>query len=286
MPLRILVAERDDVIRQVIAALVTQQGWEVCAEAASGAETVAKASTLKPDVVLLDAAIANPACLDTTRQIVQQNPAQKLVILAATDSESAAREAFEAGALGYVVKANATRHLVTAIKAMQDNRTFFTPRIAENILHSYLGIGEPDHAKLALRSERERVAVKLLAREAATTLQTPVGRNPGSMPRAVKYLIILIVVGVSVWLVWSNYHDYLEDNLPFLDRALQRTGLKPATPPEFAGNPNAKVWIDLQTALYYCSGAPLYAKTPKGRFAKQKDALDNNFEPAGRKACQ
>jgi len=54
---------------------------------------------------------------------------------------------------------------------------------------------------------------------------------------------------------------------------------------EYKGNPDAQVWVDLHTALYYCRGADLYGKTPKGKVTSQRDAQLDQFEPASRKAC-
>jgi hypothetical protein len=55
--------------------------------------------------------------------------------------------------------------------------------------------------------------------------------------------------------------------------------------PEYKGNPATQVWVDLQTALYYCPGSDLYGKTIKGKFTSQRDALLDQFEPADRKGC-
>jgi putative methionine-R-sulfoxide reductase with GAF domain len=74
--------------------------------------------------------------------------------------------------------------------------------------------------------------------------------------------------------------------LSLFDRMLIRMGLaEPPAPPEYKGNPETQVWVDLHTALYYCPGADLYGKTPKGKFASQRDAQLDQFEPAYRKAC-
>ncbi len=77
-----------------------------------------------------------------------------------------------------------------------------------------------------------------------------------------------------------------EAGLSLFDRMLIGLGLAeaPATP-EYKGNPATQVWVDLHTALYYCPGADLYGKTPKGKFASQRDAQLDQFEPAYRKAC-
>jgi len=75
-------------------------------------------------------------------------------------------------------------------------------------------------------------------------------------------------------------------DLSTFDKFLISLGL--ADPPEAAeyrGNPDTQVWIDLHTALYYCPGSELYGKTPKGKFASQRDAQLDQFEPASRKAC-
>jgi ribosomal protein L37E len=74
--------------------------------------------------------------------------------------------------------------------------------------------------------------------------------------------------------------------LSAFDRMLISLGLAEAPPaPENKGNPDTPVWVDLHTALYYCPGADLYGKTPKGKFASQRDAQLDQFEPANRKAC-
>jgi hypothetical protein len=76
-------------------------------------------------------------------------------------------------------------------------------------------------------------------------------------------------------------------NLSAFDKLLISLGLAeaPDEPTEDKGNPETQVWIDQRTALYYCPGSDLYGKTEKGRFATQRDAQLDQFEPALRKAC-
>jgi GAF domain-containing protein len=78
-----------------------------------------------------------------------------------------------------------------------------------------------------------------------------------------------------------------EAELSTLDKLLIKLGLAEAPePPQPKGNPDAQVWVDLHTALYYCSGSDLYGKTPKGRMTTQRDAQLDQFEPANRKPCE
>ena len=74
---------------------------------------------------------------------------------------------------------------------------------------------------------------------------------------------------------------------PF-EKALIALGLAvppPSVIPDYRGNPDARVWVDVHTALYYCAGADLYGKTPGGKYASQHDAQLDQFEPESRKAC-
>jgi len=76
-------------------------------------------------------------------------------------------------------------------------------------------------------------------------------------------------------------------DLSLFDRMLISLGMAEAPPAvEYRGNPDIQVWVDLHTALYYCPGADLYGKTPKGKFTSQHSAQLDQFEPAYRKTCE
>ncbi len=75
--------------------------------------------------------------------------------------------------------------------------------------------------------------------------------------------------------------------LGFFDGLLVDLGLAEAPPaPSYSGNPNVPVWVDVHTALYYCPGSDFYGKTPQGKIASQRDAQQDQFEPASRKVCE
>ena len=74
--------------------------------------------------------------------------------------------------------------------------------------------------------------------------------------------------------------------LSFFEELLVNMGLaEPPPAPSYSGNPNIPVWVDIHTALYYCPGTDLYGKTPQGKIASQRDAQQDQFEPASRKVC-
>ena len=75
-------------------------------------------------------------------------------------------------------------------------------------------------------------------------------------------------------------------NLTPFENLLVSLGLAEAPPaPIYMGNPDTQVWVDVHTALYHCPGSDLFGKTPDGRLSTQRDAQQDQFEPANRKAC-
>jgi hypothetical protein len=76
--------------------------------------------------------------------------------------------------------------------------------------------------------------------------------------------------------------------LSISERALVALGLAeaPQQTTTYTGNPEVKVWVDLRTALYYCPGADLYGRTPKGKYMTQREAQLDQFEAASRKVCE
>lgn len=74
--------------------------------------------------------------------------------------------------------------------------------------------------------------------------------------------------------------------LTLFEKLLVNLGLaEPPPAPVYLGNPDTQVWVDVHTALYHCPGSDLYGKTADGKFTTQRDAQQDQFEPANRKAC-
>ena len=112
--------------------------------------------------------------------------------------------------------------------------------------------------------------------------------------------VILVICAIR-WGMWSNRpakaapaptktaatHKPAEPELSPFDRMLISLGLAEAPEPApDRGSPATQVWIDLQTGLYYCPGADLYGKTSKGKYATQRNAELDQYQPAYRKACE
>jgi len=128
-PVRILIADDHDVVRQgVRAVLEAEPAWIVCGEASSGREAVAKAAKLRPEVVVLDVSMPELNGLEAARQIRDAVPA-KILILTVHESDQVVTEVLDAGADGYVLKTDAGRTLVEAIRALLQDQAFLTERV-------------------------------------------------------------------------------------------------------------------------------------------------------------
>lgn len=169
--LRILVADDHEVVRHGVRALLDgRPGWEVVAEAADGRDAVEKALQLKADVVILDIGMPNLNGLEATRQILRSLPQARILILTMHESEQVVREVLEAGARGFLLKSDAGRDLVAAVEALQRHKTFFTSKVAEMVLESFLK-SKPrpaDQAEREILTPREREIVQLLAEGKST----------------------------------------------------------------------------------------------------------------------
>jgi len=122
---RVLIADDHSVVRAGLRMLIASQpDMEVIGEAGDGAETIAKATATKPDVVVLDLSMPKSRSTQTIERLVRLDPSPRVLVLTMHDDPAYFRSALVAGASGYVVKNAADVELLTAIRAVSRGRTF------------------------------------------------------------------------------------------------------------------------------------------------------------------
>jgi DNA-binding NarL/FixJ family response regulator len=204
---RILIADDHEIFRRGLVSELTQvPGWVVVGEAANGREAVELAAALKPDLVILDLTMPELNGLEAARKIISAEPAARVLILTAHESEQLVREVLSAGAQGYVLKSDAGRILVAALQALLDGGSFFTSNVARMVLDGYLRSESRDTDAPDTLSAREREIVQLLAegnsnKDIARALNISVKTTEthrsnimrkmgfGSLPELVRYAI-------------------------------------------------------------------------------------------------
>ncbi len=136
-PVKVLLADDHPVVRRGLNALLeADTGFRVVGEASDGAETLRLVDELKPEIVVLDISMPEYNGLDVTRKLRRESPDVKVVVLTMHFAEEVARECLRAGARAYVLKSDADEDLLEAVRAVRDDRPFFTPRIKDMF---YLG---------------------------------------------------------------------------------------------------------------------------------------------------
>jgi DNA-binding NarL/FixJ family response regulator len=125
---RLLVADDHPMLRAALVDLLVQAGFEVAGEAADGADAVALAKELEPDVVLMDLRMPVLGGLDATRLIKDACPDIQVVLLTAFESPALQQQAEEAGCFAYLVKGCPPGDLRLALhQAMAWRRTLRPP---------------------------------------------------------------------------------------------------------------------------------------------------------------
>jgi two-component system, NarL family, response regulator NreC len=123
MPLRILIADDNPLVRYGVRFYVESHGgWIVCGEAGDGIETVEKAVSLKPDLVLLDISMPNLDGIDAATELRQKLPGLGIIIVTLHESIDLARVASRAGAWGYVTKSLVSTDLLPTIEAFESTK--------------------------------------------------------------------------------------------------------------------------------------------------------------------
>jgi len=167
LPLRILIADDHDVMRDGTRSLIERQpGWEVCGLAATGREAVSQAIALQPDIVIMDMSMPDLNGLDAAVQIRRRLPRTEILMFTAHETEELVREVFEAGAKSFIYKSDAHEFLVDAIQSLSQHKPFFTSKVSEILFADLLNrpAGNSHRPEQGQRlTGREREIVQLVA---------------------------------------------------------------------------------------------------------------------------
>jgi two-component system, NarL family, response regulator NreC len=160
--IRVLIVDDHAVVRSGLRrVLEAEADLEVVAEAGNMREAVFEARSCKPDVILMDVVMPGASGIEATPAVLQEAPEARVLVLSMQDDPQYVREAFAAGATGYVLKEAADTELVAAIREVAAGKQYVHPALGARMVAS--DAEERRRAEEDPLSDREREVLRLLA---------------------------------------------------------------------------------------------------------------------------
>ncbi len=173
---RCLIADDQAMVREGFAAvLAAQPGLQVVGQAADGADAVAQARHLAPDIVLMDVRMPVMDGLQATREILrgaagQQRP--RVLMLTTFDLDDYVYEALRAGASGFLLKDATAAELVHAVRVVASGEALLAPSVTRRLIEDFARRPREDPAPapaLGTLTHRETEVLRLIARGLSNT---------------------------------------------------------------------------------------------------------------------
>ena len=162
MSTRVLIVDDHAVVRSGLKlVLESEEGIEPVGEAGSARDAIFEARSTKPDVILLDVVMPDQSGIEVIPTLLKENPEAKVLVLSMQDDPQYVREAFAAGASGYVLKEAADREVVAAVREVAAGGRYVHPELGARLVTAESE--ERRRAEEDPLSERESDVLRLLA---------------------------------------------------------------------------------------------------------------------------
>jgi DNA-binding NarL/FixJ family response regulator len=166
-PIRALVVDDQELFRRGLVMLLSSEAdIEVIGEASDGVAGTDMATTMAPDVVLLDVRMPKRSGIDACRAIKEAVPSAKIIMLTVSDEEGDLYEAVKNGAAGYLLKDSSIEDVAQAIRVVADGQSLISPSMAVKLIDEFKQMSKPNRGQVpGLRlTERELEVLRLVAK--------------------------------------------------------------------------------------------------------------------------
>jgi DNA-binding NarL/FixJ family response regulator len=158
----VLLADDHKIVLEGLRGLL-EDNFDVVGAVEDGRELLEQAQELRPDVIVVDVGMPLLNGIDAVNQIKKSGLDTRVVFLTMHQDAMYAKEAFEAGALGFVLKHSAASELKTAIEEALKGNTYISPAIAQELMHLYRDEADPRSGAFGSLTPRQREVMQLLA---------------------------------------------------------------------------------------------------------------------------
>jgi two-component system, NarL family, response regulator NreC len=159
---RVLIVDDHAVVRSGLKlVLESEEDIEPVGEAGSARDAIFEARSTKPDVILLDVVMPDQSGIEVIPTLLKENPEAKVLVLSMQDDPQYVREAFAAGASGYVLNEAADNEVVTAVREVAGGGRYVHPELGARLVAAESN--ERRRAEEDPLSEREGEVLRLLA---------------------------------------------------------------------------------------------------------------------------
>lgn len=157
---RVLLADRHLLVLEGLRRILeADSDIEIVGATRTGEETIRKACSLSPDVIVMDPEMPGTDGISATRELRQKRPESKVLIMAF--GEDLVHEAMEAGASGYLTKDSEISEITTAVHQVSTGLCPIAPSVTRRLMSEYSEI-KHNHSTLAL-TDREANVLRLIA---------------------------------------------------------------------------------------------------------------------------
>jgi len=161
--IRLMLADDHRMLREGLSRSMREQGFDIVGEAGDGAEAVALALAVRPDVILMDVTMPEIDGVEACRQVRAQLPDTKVVMLTMHADQGVLTSAIRAGATGYLVKDCSTEEIASAVRMAAGGETALSPQLAASMLNEVRRWDQPHKEEERVVTKREEEVLQLIA---------------------------------------------------------------------------------------------------------------------------
>lgn len=170
--IKIVLIDDHNLFREGVKRILSfEPAFDVVAEADNGRDAKEIVEKYNPDIVLMDINMPETNGIEATKELLQNNPDLKVIILSIHDDENYVTHALQSGAQGYLLKEMDTDSLMEAIKVVHDGGSYLHPKVTHNLVQEYRRLAKNSQTRNSIADIEYRKPLHLLTKRECQVLQ-------------------------------------------------------------------------------------------------------------------